>query len=107
MRRVLLCGKSLLISGLQASLVAVRGFDLQIVDAIPENIRERIEQWQPDVMILESRMFQSTFALTLLHDFPQLKLIGLDIESNRLLVFSGQASQGPTPQQLLQLIEAD
>ena len=105
MRRILLCGKSLLISGLQASLVATPGLDLQMVDSQPDNIRKQIREWQPEVLILESGLFQSTLALALLHDFPQLKIIGLDIEDNRLMVFSGQASQQPTPEKLLQVIE--
>jgi hypothetical protein len=105
MRRVLLCGKSLLISGLHASLVAMPGLELQIVDTWPENIRERIREWQPEVLILESGLFQSALALALLHDFPRLKLIGLDIEDNYLLVFSGQVSREPTPEKLLQVIE--
>ena len=105
MRRVLFCGNSLLISGLQASLVTVPGLDLQIVDTHPENIRERIQEWQPEVLILETRLFQCTLALVLLHDFPQLKLIGLDNEDNRLLVFSGQASLEPTSEKLLEVIE--
>ena len=105
MRRILLCGNSLLISGLQASLVAAPDLDLQIVDTQPEHIRVRIRAWQPDVLILESRLFQSALAMALLHEFPSLKLIGLDIEDNRLQVFSGQSSQEPSPEKLLQLIE--
>lgn len=105
MRRVLLCGKSLLISGLQASLATAPGLELQIVDAQPEHIRLRIIAWQPEVLILESRLFQSVLAMELLHDFPGLKLIGLDIENNHLQVFTGQSSQEPTPEKLLQVIE--
>jgi hypothetical protein len=105
MRRALFCGKSLFISGVKASLVAMPGLDLQMVDTRHENIRERIKEWQPDVLILETRLFQSVLALALLHDFPQLKLIGLDIEDNHLLVFSGQAVREPTPEELLEAIK--
>jgi hypothetical protein len=105
MRRILLCGKSLLISGLQASLGAVPELDLQWVDTQPECIRERITAWQPEVMILEAVLFKSAFSLSLLQDFPQLKLIGLEIEENRLLVFSGSSSHEPTPEELLQVIK--
>lgn len=105
MRRVLLCGKSLLISGLEASLMTAPGLELQNVDTRPEQIRIQIRAWQPNVMIIESRFFQSALAVELLHEFPSLKLIGLDIEDNRLQVFSGQSSQAPTPEKLLQMIE--
>ena len=106
MRRILLCGKSLLITGLQASLQAAPGLELQLVDALPEHIRERITTWQPEVIILEAGLLRSAFSLSLLEDFPWLKLIGIEIENNRLLVFSGSSSLEPTPEDLLQVINA-
>ena len=106
MRRVLLCGKSLFISGLQVSLGAVAELELQTVEAQPDPIRERVAAWQPQVLILEAGLLRSAFALSLLQEFPHLKLIGLEIETNRLLVFSGSATLEPTPEELLQVINA-
>jgi hypothetical protein len=105
-RRVLLCGNSLLISGLQASLAAVPELEVQLVDTQPEHIRERIAAWRPEVLLLEAGLLKSAFSLSLLHDFPRLKLIGFDLEDNRLLVFSGSSSHEPTPEALLQVIKA-
>ncbi len=105
MRRVLLCGKSLLISGLQASLGAVPELELQWVDTQPEHIRECILAWQPEILIFEAALFKSAFSLSLLQDYPRLKLIGLEIEDNRLLVFTGASSHEPTPEDLLQVIK--
>jgi hypothetical protein len=106
MRRVLLCGKSLYITGVQASLNAVPELELQSVEAQPELIRERIAAWQPQVLLLEAGLLKSAFSLSLLENFPHLKLIGLEIEDNRLLVFSGSSSLEPTPEELLHLITA-
>jgi hypothetical protein len=106
MRRVLLCGKSLYMSGLQASLKAVPDLELQSVDAQPEQILELITAWQPQVLILEAGLLKSAFSLALLENYPHLKLIGLEIEDNRMLVFSGSSSYQPTPEQLLQVINA-
>jgi hypothetical protein len=75
------------------------------VDPQPDPIRERVLAWRPDVLILESRLLNSTLAISLLQDFPQVKLIGLEIEDNRLLVFSGQAAREPTTRDLLKVIE--
>ncbi len=105
MKRILLCGSSLLISGLQASLKNEAGLDLQRIESRPECIRERIEAWQPEVLILETGLLKNGFSLALLQEFPQLKLIGLDIEDNRLLVFSGSTAEKPTTEELLQLIK--
>ena len=104
-KRVLLCGHSLFISGVQACMEGEPGLVLQQVDPQPDHIRELVLAWQPDVLILETGLLQSAFAISLLHDFPQMKLIGLEIEDNRLLVFSGQAARQPTSRELLQVIE--
>jgi hypothetical protein len=104
-KRVLLCGRSLIISGVQACLEGEPGLVLQQVDPQPDHIRDRVLAWKPDVLILESRLLQSAFSISLLHEFPQVKLIGLDIEDNRLLVFSGKAAREPTSRELLQVIE--
>ena len=105
MRRVLLCGKSLFITGLQASLSGVPGLELQSVDTQPEHIRDVIKTWQPEVMLLEAEALKNAFSLSLLQDFPRLKLIGVEIEENRMLVFSGASSHDPTPEELLQVIK--
>ena len=104
-RRVLLCGHSLFISSVQACLETEPGLDLQQVDLQPDHIRRRILAWQPDVLVLETGLLQSAFSISLMHDFPHMKLIGLDIEDNRLLVFTGQAAREPTSRELLQVIE--
>ena len=104
MRRVMLCGRSLCISGLQASLKAAPELELQVVDAQPELVRERLATWQPEVLILEAGLLRDAFSLSLLHDFPRLRLIGIEMEDNRLLVFSGSSCQEPTPETLLQVI---
>ncbi len=105
-RRVLLCGHSLFISSVRACLEAEPGLALQQVDPRPDHIREQITTWQPDVLILETNLLQSTTSISLLHDFPKLKLIGLDNEDNRMVVFSGSASNMMASKDLLQSIES-
>lgn len=105
MRRVLLCGKTLLFSGLQATLDGTPGVDFLTVDPLPEHIREAILEWQPEILILESALLQTDFSLSLMKDFPQLKLVGVNLEENHLLVFSSQFSSKPTISDLLQVIE--
>ncbi len=105
MQRVLLCGKSLFISGLQVTLAKAPELDLQLVEPLPESIRERIRTWAPDVLIVETELLNDTLSLSVLQDYPELKLIGLDIEDNRLLIFSRTTSYEPTPEYLLQVIE--
>jgi hypothetical protein len=53
MRRVLLCGKSLLISGLQASFGLMPNLDVRLVDNQPDFIRERIAAWDLEGWFLD------------------------------------------------------
>jgi hypothetical protein len=82
------------------------GTGAAVGDAQPEHIRECITAWQPEVMILEVGLLKSAFSLSLLQDFPRMKLIGLEAEENRLVVYSGSSCVEPTPEELLQLIRA-
>ncbi len=104
-KRVLLCGHSLFISSIQACLQDEPELTLQQVDPQPDDIRDRILAWQPEVLILETGLLLSAFSLQLLHGFPRLKIIGLDIEDNQLMVFSGSATFEPTARKLVQVIE--
>jgi hypothetical protein len=85
--RVIICGKSLLFSGLIATLESTPGVDFHIVDPYLECIREAVIKWQPEVLILESELLHSAFSLTLMKNFPQLRLVGVDLDDNHLLVF--------------------
>lgn len=105
MQRILLCGKSLFISGLQATLASMPELELQIVESSPESIREQVITRAPDVLILETELLKSALSLSLLNEFSELKLIGLDLEDNRLLVFSRSTAYEPTTEQLLQMID--
>ncbi len=104
-KRVLLCGHSLFISSIQACLEDEPELTLQQVDPKLDDIRERILDWQPEVMILETGLLLSAFSLQLLHSFPRLKIIGLDIEDNQLMIFSGQATCEPRPEDLLHEVQ--
>jgi hypothetical protein len=105
MRRVLLCGKSLFISGMHATLEEAPGLEMRLVDPNPDAIRECIREWQPDILILENDLLKTQPIWSLLIDFPWIKLIGLDIENNRLMVYSSQAADHPTTFDLLEVIK--
>lgn len=106
MKRVLLCGNSLFVSGLQASLEAAPGLELQQIEPQADRIRERVKAWKPEVLILETGLLKDKVSLSILEDYPQVRLISLDLDDNRLLVLSGSASEQPTTEKLLQVIAA-
>lgn len=106
MKRVLLYGNSLLISGLNASLAIMPGLELHQIEPHPDCIYEWIKTWQPDVLILETGLLESNFSLAILRAFPKIKLVSLDIEEERFLVLSGSTAKKPTIEDLLKVITA-
>lgn len=104
MKRVLLCGNSLFVSGLHASLEVAPDLQLHQIEPQADCIQEWVQAWKPEVLILETGSLKDTFSLALLEENPQMRLISLDLEDNRLLVLSGSASDQPTTEELLQMI---
>jgi hypothetical protein len=94
-KKVVLYGSSLFIVGLEASLVAVPGLDIQRVEAQRDDSLDRLRAAAPEVIIVEQGGAPADQAFTLLKEFPGVVLIGLDLESDQLLVLSvhQQASQ--------------
>ncbi len=89
-KKVLLCGNSLFIAGLQTSLESVSDLQLTRLDARTDWLWKRLREEVPDVLILELGTMPGDQSLTLLKEFPRLMLIGLDPESDHLLVLSVQ-----------------
>jgi len=106
MKRVLLCGNSLLVSGLQASLENKSGLEIEQINPQEETILERVMRWKPDVLILESALIKEYISFSILNEFPRLRIISVDLDGNRMLVFSGLASERPSTEVLLQMIAA-
>lgn len=105
MKRVLLCGNSLLVSGLQASLKVDPGLEIQQIEP-QEDLIQNIEVWKPDVLIIETVLLKEKVSLSILNDFPQVRIISIDLDVNRLLVLSGSTSEYPSIEDLLQVIAA-
>ncbi|MBE0687498.1 MAG: hypothetical protein IH585_16025 [Anaerolineaceae bacterium] len=106
MKRVLLCGNSLFVSGLQASLGIDTGLEIQQIEPQEACIHERVKLWKPDVLIVEKALLREKVSLSILNDFPQVRIISVDIDENRLLVLTGLASEKPSTEELLQMIAA-
>ncbi len=105
-KRVLLCGHSLFIAGLQSSLEAMPGIELHRVEAQTDRLQEQLSGWQPEVLILELDALQNYLPLAMLKDYPHLILVGLDTESDRLLVLTGQSARPLTIDELLNVVSA-
>lgn len=104
MKRVLLCGNSIFVSGLQASLGIDPGLELLRIEPQADLIHEQVRTWNPDVLILESMLLKEKVSLSILNDFPKVRIISVDLEDNKLILLSGKMSAQPSTEQLLQLI---
>jgi len=89
-QKVLLYGGSLFIECLQASLEPVSELELERVEARLDLLRKRLDEDLPSVLILELGAAPGDFGLALLKEFPHLTLIGVDLESDNLMVLSIQ-----------------
>ena len=71
--------------------------------ALPVDPQE-LARLRPDVVIYALGALQPEQLYPLAKDLPGLLLIGIDLETNRALLWSGQQAQGWTSQDLAQVI---
>jgi hypothetical protein len=107
MKRVVLYGKSLVISTIGASLQGCPDIQLLPVDPAMPDVQDHLRLLQPDVIILDQTTIQPDFPVGLWKLQPELLLIGLDLMGGTALVLSNQPAQLLTTNDLLQLLRHD
>ena len=106
MRTVILYGNSLAVPSVGASLRECDGMHvLPVSTGLPDAVSKLIEL-QPDVVIFDLAATQPNFAVALLRTRPGLLLVGVDLNSDKVLVLSSQTSHVLTTDDLLQVIES-
>jgi DNA-binding NarL/FixJ family response regulator len=103
-RTVLLCGRSLLLSGVTASLEQCAGLRTVQAATCHEAVRLMSEQ-PPDVLIFDLTGGCEGQILSLLLANPTLLMIGLDPECNRAVLVSGHEAQSPTLDQIAEIAQ--
>ena len=102
-RTVLLYGRSLLLSGVAASLEQCP--DLRTLRAATWSEASRLlAEQRPDVLILDLTSGSEGHILSLLLANPALLMIGLDAECNRAVSVSGQDARSLTMSQIKEMI---
>jgi len=104
-KKVVLYGSSLFITGLETSLKVVPDLEIQRVEVRNQDSFDRLRNEAPDVIIIELGITAGDQTINLLKAFPGVALIGLDPESNRLLVLSMQQESAMTTADLVQVIQ--
>lgn len=102
--RVAVCGSSLYMAGLAASLQANPDV---VVSRIPANtaaLTQSLDELAPAAVAFDLGEMPGDLAISLLRDRPELMLIGVDPSSDRMLLLSGRQEQPVSAAELLQAI---
>lgn len=103
-RTVLLYGRSLLLSGVTASLEQSPDVHVTQVATWAEACR-LLAGRVPDVLIFELTDASDSRILSLLFKHPELTLLGLDVECNQAILVSGQGTRSLTLDEIKAIVE--
>lgn len=103
-RLILLYGDSLLMDAVEASLADRREIDLVRVRSAILDFETRVKSLCPDLVIFDFDTVHSQFVIPLLRARPNVPLVGLDFNSNQVVVLSGRSYTARTAQELAHLL---
>ncbi len=105
--RLILYGNSIFLAGIKAQLAHDPALELITVEAVRTDVVDWIRACQPQVVFFDLAMGYLDFAVALLHEQPGLLLIGVDPDSNELLVLSSQQKRAVAMADLLKVIQRE
>lgn len=104
-RHVFLYGSSLFIAGLEASLSSVPSITIRRPEMGESDLLACLQAAMPDFVVFELGAISDEVALSLLRGLPGVDLIGLDLETDRLLVMSVRQQTAPDTADLVRIIQ--
>ncbi|MGE5256903.1 MAG: hypothetical protein ACM3KE_09545 [Hyphomicrobiales bacterium] len=105
-RVLALCGESVLIEGIEASLQDREGVEIVQLEPCQPGTVQVLGGLSPDIIIFDLTPIQLSCAFTFLRTYPDIVLIGLDIDCDRALFLSAEWLMLPSVADLMQVIEA-
>ncbi len=105
-RVLALCGDSLLIEGIKASLQGRAGVEIELVNTSRPGAMQVLDLLNPDIILFDLTPNQLSCVFTFLRNHTDVVLIGLDINRDQALFLSGEWCMLPTVADLMQVIEA-
>ena len=103
-RKAVLFGSDLVVSSIGANLLDPERFQLVQIDPLLPDAMPRLAAAQPHVVLFDLSLAQTDFSTTVLRRNPALKLIGIDIAMDTMLVISANAVRLLTIDDLLHVI---
>lgn len=104
-RVLALCGESLLIEGLEASLQGHEGVEIVLLDTSRAGVVQVLEELSPDIIVFELTPSQLSTVFAYLRTHTDVVLIGLDIHRDLALFLSGEWRALQSVADLMQVIE--
>ena len=102
--RVAVCGSSLYMAALAASLQANPDVGVLRIPANTAALSQGLDELAPAVVVFDLGEIPGDLAFSLLRDRPEVILIGVDPSSDKMLVLSGRQEQPVSAAELLQAI---
>ncbi len=101
-----LCGESLLIEGIDASLRGREGVEIVLLNTSQPGAVQDLDKLSPDIIVFDLTPSQLSVVFTFLRTHTNVVLVGLDIDSDLALFLSGEWRRLPSVADLMQVIEA-
>lgn len=101
-----LCGESLFIEGIEASLRNCAGVAMALVDTSQPEAVQALDKLCPDIIVFDLTPIQLNVVFTFLRTHSNVVLIGLDMIHDQALFLSGEWHMLPTVSDLMKVIEA-
>jgi DNA-binding NarL/FixJ family response regulator len=101
-----LCGESVLIEGIEASLRDHEGVEIVRLGTAQPGAVQVLDGLSPDIIIFDLAPIQLSCVFTFLQTHTDVVLIGLDIDCDQALFLSAEWRRLPTVAHLMQVIEA-
>jgi DNA-binding NarL/FixJ family response regulator len=105
-RVLALCGESLLIEGIEASLQGREGVEIVRLNTSGPTAVQVLDKFSPDIIVFDLTPSQLSCVFTFLRTHTDVVLIGLDLARDLALFLSGEWRMLPTVADLMQAIEA-
>jgi hypothetical protein len=103
-RRVVLYGNDLVVSTVGINLQGRPGFQMSQIDPLLPDALQRLEAARPDVVLFDLAGARPDFTIAVLRKHTGLLLIGVDLDTGKMLVVSGAESRLLTLEDLTQMI---
>ena len=104
-RTVALYGRNLVLSTIGACLQQKPEFRVVRIEGSLADFLKKMGAARSEVILFDLATEQAHFAVSLMHHHPEIKLVGVDLMCNKMLVLSGEPSRLLTIEDLVTVIE--